>query len=100
MVSMMLAPERFLTSSDSAGCPSMRAKPAGSSKVRRMTATSAKVTTVSPRTFTGIDSTSSRSSIRPGTLSTMRPPPVSMAPAAMRRLLRWIRPITSSKLRL
>ena len=48
MVSMMLRPIRFLTSSASAGRPSTRAKPSGSLKVRRTSATSPSVTTRSP----------------------------------------------------
>ena len=99
-VSMMLAPERFVTSSASAGCPSMRAKPVGSSNARRTVATSSKVTTASSLTLIGISSTSSSEVISPGTFSTMRPAPVSIAPAAIRRLLRCSWPISSSKDRL
>ena len=96
-VSIIFAPERFLISSASAGWPSIRAKPVGSLKVRRIVATSAKVTTVSPRTLIGSDMTSSTFSISPGTLSTSRPAPLSIAPAAIRRLLRLIWLISSSK---
>ena len=65
--------------------------------MRRTVATSAKVTTVSPRTFTGSSITSDMSSIRPGTLRTSRPASLSIAPAAISRLLRVIEPISSSK---
>ena len=87
-VLMMFAPERFFTSSDSAGWPLIRAKPDGASKVRRIVATSLKVTTVPSRTLIGIFNTSLKSSISPGTLSAMRPPSDSMAPAAINMLLR------------
>ena len=91
MVSIMLAPERLETSSTRAGSPLMRAKPVGSLKVRCSMATSPKVTTVSPSTFTGIDITSSMVSITPGTFSAIRPLPVSSEPAATSWLFRVTR---------
>ena len=96
-VSMMLDPDRFLISSANAGWPLIRAKLVGSSNVRRIVATSANVTTVSPRTLTGISNTSSMFSIKPGTFKTTRPAPLSIAPAAIKRLFRLIWPISSSK---
>ena len=91
MVSMMLAPTRFLISSVTAGWPPTRAKPSGSLKPRRTVATSANVTTRSPSTLSGIASTSSNDSTTPGTLTTSRPAPVSIAPGATSRLLLRIR---------
>lgn len=54
-------------------------------------------TTSPPLTLTGRRSTSSTSSMTPGTFSTGRPAPVSMAPAVTRRLLFDTRPMSSAK---
>ena len=53
-----------------------------------MSATSARVTTVSPFTFTGRSNTSAAVSMTLGTFTAIRPAPVSREPAAIRRLLR------------
>lgn len=79
-----------------AGRPFTQANPVGSLKVRRTLVTSPKVTTRSPLTFTGRPSTSCALSNRPGTLTAKRPSPVSRAPAATRRLLRWMKRMSSS----
>ncbi len=86
-VAMRFWPDRLVTSSASAGRPSMRAKPSGSLNVRRTSAMSRSRTTVSPSTFTGRSMMSLAVSNSPGTLIENRPWPVSWAPAATSRLL-------------
>ena len=95
-VSRMLAPTRLVTSRPMAGLPFRRAMDVRSLKVRRMVATSDRVTTASPWTFRGRSRMSCAVSSRPGTLTGKRPWPVSSVPAATRRLLRPTRSINVS----
>ena len=86
--STTLALARLMMFSEMPWAPLTRAWLTRSLKVLRKVATSPKVTTVSPFTFTGSSKTSWASSMRLGTLTEKRPSPVSRLPAAISRLLR------------
>ena len=88
MVSMMLEFARLMMSIEIVRCPFTRAWLSRSLNVRRTVATSATVTTVSPSLSTGRSRRSCPCSMTLGTLTDMRPRPVSRLPAGISRLLR------------
>jgi hypothetical protein len=98
-VSMTLKPLRLTICSATVGSPLKRAVPSRSSKVRRMSARSPSVTTLSPLTWTGRVKRSSGVSKAEGTLTAKAPEAASMSPAAISWLLRLTARTRSSAVR-
>ncbi len=92
--SIIFAPTLLRTSSTIACSPLTRDQPSACWNVRRTTATSPKRILRPSRALIGIFTRSSTDSRTPGTLTTSRPPPSSIAPAVTSWLLLLTRRLT------